>query len=567
MSRKATLLQKPLDEFHKLITVAQPKRKQINLKQNTVDRITSTLLMQMVTGKSPQYSCETLALIGEMLYTFACDILAKDNPKSALEQFITAHKRDHGEKIFKTSPTTLNQAIGNVTIKTADHIMDEASAKIEDNLRKQGLWSKDTVLALDPNHTRYYGKYVNRFHNWGHVGQKPTYFRTFKEVSFYASTPQLIMRGAVEPILPSDKRLRKLPIWVTTLQNQCIRFHDSGTRVKCIYGDREYYSSLAMAYSYLKLWVPSKNDEKGPRFVVPKKMWGDREKNKWTYLTTRDSPEIMPDRIELDYYFNKFLGNKVNSLDKKGNGTRHMVPTWSVAVFDTYGNGKELKPLSWGKKEALRIQAKLQSASKDLKDAESAFSTFIKKHNLTNAKVPSYKGKKRSIFNSIDEKLLYFGCWKAKASLKFWQKKKFDLTKRLIFFSVSANQEDDLKECTDELIALAGGYHERWGVESCFKDLQYKFHIKTNSRKVTARHVRFVLGALVYNAWHYYRLLRISRILKKRKKSWKPYVPGHVPNRKKYERKYGSILDAGCFTHQILRRSLISTLKRELKTI
>ncbi len=567
MSRKATLLQKPLDDIHNIITAAQPKRKHVEYKQETIDRITNILLMQMVTGKSPQYAENTLELKGEMIYAFAREILKSADPISKLKGFVRKHKKDHGKKIFKTSPTTLNQALGRISMKTADSILDGATASLEVNLRKQGLWSNEVVLALDPYHTRYFGKHVNRFHNWGSIGQKPTYFRTYKEVSLYASTPQLIMRSAVEPVLPKDKRLRNLPLWISELQHQVTILHNSGTQVKCIYADREFYSSMGMAYSYLGFWNPSVSLKKNPRLIVPKKMWGDKEEDKWTYLLTPNTPEILADHIELDYYLNKFLGSRINELDMKGNGTRYLVPTWSVAVFDTYGNGKELKPLSWGKKEALCIQAGLQEVLKSLKDAEMQYSKFIVKHNLKKASILSYKGKKRSIFSTIAEKILYLGCWKAKASVKYWEKKKADLSKRLIFFSVSARPDDYPNDCAEELVALATGYHERWGVESGFKDIKYKFQIKTNSRKPTARHVRFVIGALVYNAWHYYRLLRIARIMKKRKKKWKPYEVGHVPTRKKYEREYGSVLDAGCFTHLLLKQSLVSTLKRELAKI
>jgi hypothetical protein len=567
MSRKATLIQKPLDDIQNLITADQPKRKHLKFKLNTVDQITNSLLMQMVTSKSVQYSNQTLELMGEILYHFGKDIASHSDPLKALNSFLDNHRKDHCRNMFKTSPTTLNKTLNNISPKTADNALNIATAKIEENLKKQGLWAKETILAFDPNHTRYFGNRVNRFHNWGSVGQKPTYYRTFKEVAVYASTPQLILSGSIEPVLRSDKRLRGLPVWLIDLQSQVTKFHAAGTNAKCIYGDREFYSSLAMAYSYLGLWDPTNGVEGNPRFIVPKKMWGDKELDKFSYLLDSNSPEIKLDFVELDYYYNKFFGTRVDELERKGNGTRYLVPTWSVAVFDTYGNGKKHKSLEWGKKEATRIHKKIQDAEKNKVASESQYSTFIKQHNLTKSKVPTYRGKKRSIFNSELEKELYMACWAAHNSLKYWESKKTDLCKRLIFFSISARPGDCPEKLEKEFEKLAEGYHERWGVESAFKDIQYKFHIKTNSRKPNARHIRFVLSALIYNAWHYYRLLRISRILKRKRKKWKPYHSGILPRRKKYERKYGLILDAGCFTHQILKQSLLTTLRFDLAII
>jgi len=167
----------------------------------------------------------------------------------------------------------------------------------------------------------------------------------------------------------------------------------------------------------------------------------------------------------------------------------------------------------------------------------------------------------------LDEKVLYHACWKAKNQLKYWKDKKAKLCKRVMFFSVSSRENDVENEVVEEICGLVKGYHERWGVESAFKDVKYKFYLKTNCRKASGRHVRFIFSALVYNAWHYYRLIRCARLLKRKRKKWKPFRGNIIPKRKKYERDHGSILVAGRFFHQLLGISLKSTMRRVLAKI
>ena len=567
MSKKASVLLKPLDHIHKLLTTRQPKTKYIEHQPESVDRMTNLILTQMITSKSPQYGNETLKLFGEILYEFSSILLKNDQPLTLLKEFQATHKKDHGQGLFTISATTLNQTLGKIRPSTADTVLSEATTDIEYNLRKQGLWTSEQILALDPSHTRFYGKHVNRFHNWGSIGQKPLYLRTFKEVAVYASTPQLIMGGAIEPVLPKNKSQREFPIWMTEVQNQVLHLHETKNRVKCIYGDREYYSSLAMIYSYFGLWNLAVPPDANPRFVVPKKMWGDKEGDKWSYLLIPDSPEILKGQIELDYYFNKFIGEPLKVLQRKPNQTRYLIPTWIMAVFDTYGNGKELRTLDWGKNEARRLEARLQEARHTLKAAESEYGQYLLTHPATHGKIPTYRGMKKRKFQNTVEEQLYLACWSANNSCRYWETQKTNLSKRLIFFMVSSRPNERPERCLEEIRALVQGYHERWGVESCFKDIKYKFLIKTNSRKPSDRHVRFVLSALVYNAWHYYRLLRIARISRKRRKKWKPYWAGKLIRRKKYERKQSTLLDAGSFTHSLLRLSLLLTLQRVITKI
>ncbi len=564
MTKKSFILQKPLDTIHDLITAKQSKCVYKDLQPLTVDKITNTLLTQMITGKSVAFAQQTLQLVGNILYRFSKEILQKSDPKRALESFIGQYKKDQGRSIFSTSATTMNTCLNRIRSKTADQSLSKMNNSIQTNLKKQGLWSRSTLLAVDPSHTLYYGKYINRHINWGTVGQKPIYKRTYKEVAVYATTSQLITNASMEPVLPSDKWKRSLPVWIQQVQKQILAFNDQGTTTKGIYGDREYYSSLGMAYSRLGLWDASRHVDQNPRLIVPKKIWGNRELTKWDFLRSPKSKVMTQNFIELDYYMQQFLGNHVHALKKNKTKTRFHVPTWSYAVFDAYGNGKKVQSLQWGKMEARRIQKKLRGAQYNLKIKEKDYVHYLRKQPNRKCEPPSYKGRKRRIFKFGAEKTLYQACWNAKSRLKYWKSKKSKLCKRLMFFSVSSRENDKENDVVEEIYHLVRGYHERWGVESAFKDVKYKFFLKTNSRKASGRHVRFVLSALVYNSWHYYRLLRIARVIKQKKKKWKPYGSHSIPKRKKYERDYGSVLQASRYIHQLLGISLKLTMKRAL---
>jgi len=564
MTKKSFILQKPLDAIHDLITAKQSKCVYKDLRPLTVDRITNTLLTQMITGKSAPFAQQTLQMVGNILYQFSKELLQRNEPDRALKSFVDQNKKDHGRSIFSTSATTMNTCINRIRSKTADHSLSKVNSSIQTNLKKQGLWSKSTLLAVDPSHTLYYGKYVNRHINWGTVGQKPIYKRTYKEVAVYATTSQLITNASMEPILPSDKWKRSLPVWIQQVQKQILAFKNQGTTTKGIYGDREYYSSLGMAYSRLGLWDASCLVIQNPRLIVPKKIWGNRELTKWDYLKSPKSKIMTQDFIELDYYMQRFIGNHVHRLKKNRTKTRFHVPTWSYAIFDAYGNGKKVQSLQWGKLEALRIQKKLREAQHNLKIKEKDYVNYLRKQPNRKCASPSYKGTKRRIFKYNIDKTLYQACWKAKRRVKYWESKKTQLCKRLMFFSVSSRESDREQDIMEEIHHLVWGYHERWGVESAFKDVKYKFFLKTNSRKASGRHVRFIFSALVYNSWHYYRLLRIARVIKQKKKKWKPYGSHVIPKRKKYERDHGSVLQASRYIHQLLEISLKITMKRAL---
>ena len=562
MTTKSTPLQKPLDCIQALLTVKQSKRARIHSKPETIDRITNTILMQMITGDSPGKANETLELMGELLFDFTTQILKSPSPLKTLEHFKSINQQDKGKKIFTASPTTVNRHIGNITKKTADSILHEGVKDISNNLKKQGLWSSSTLCAIDPNHQLYRGKYINGQINWGTVGQKPMYKRAFKEVAIYATTSQMVTNVTTEPILPNDKWKRPLPGWIQQIQQFIVDMKAQGTKVRGIIGDREYYSSIGNAFSYLGLWDASCPSVDNPRLITPRKIWGDRDQTKWDYLITPDSTPIIEDTIELDYYFQKFLGSYVHHLPKNKSGTRFYVPVAQVAVFDAYGNGKKIKSLEWGKKRAIEITQKIQDAKTYLQHQEEAFLKYISQFKNREHKKPSYHGARRRKFNNSREKILYNACYSAHDRIKFWKKEKEKLSRRVMFFTVSLRECEDLETIHEEVTLLVRGYRERWGVESLFKDVHYSFRVKTNSRRGTGRHVRFILSALVYNAWHYYRLTRLARIIKRKRRKWKPFYGSIVPFRKKIERKYAPLLSAGGFLHLLLGCSLKICMKR-----
>jgi hypothetical protein len=558
----ADQLQKGLESILHVLTAKRTKRAQPNNTKSTSDKIAGTILIQMLAHCSDEVASDMLGMIGEMIYLFANELSKTDNVFETLHDFLVKNNADKGNSLFTIAPSTLDANINSISTQDIDAALSNQINSIQGQLRKQGLWSKEVAIIIDPTDTFYRGKYRNQCYTFGIVGQKSTYKRAFKEVTVFTNPAQLMVGSKMARVIPENFKDRDLPLWIGLTQARIADLADQGTATKVILGDREYYSSLGMAFSYFGLWLPDKSPQASPRMVVPKKIWDDSVENKWEFLLDDSKPIIQREMMGLDHYQRKFLGDAVNRLPFSGNGTKQEVPVASVAAFDVYGNGHRIESLDWGRKQAKQIESHIQKAESELKLLEETYRKYIEKLGTKEFNLPKYKGKRRRIFKDPIEGFHYHESCNCFDKLQTWKNKKQELAKRLMFFRVS------LRENEATLPSLVQQYHERWGIENCFKDLKYKFLIHTNSRKPTARHVRFILSSMVYNAWHFRRLTRIANILKKSKPGWKPFDCDLLPKRRKFEAEYPRILTAQGFLIEELGKSLqiqiekIFTLKK-----
>ncbi len=562
-----TSLQKGLGSIQHLISTKRIKRKQPQNSPMTLIKMNNTLLMQMYTRGSPQKAEGLLGEAGKLVYDFAKEILKCNAPKDALTEFVKIHKHDHGRKLFTVSPSTLTNNLQTIRQKDADLALSKQIVAIQANLQKQGLWSSTDIVSVDPTDTYYRGKYRNQYHNWGITGQKPTYKRCYKELTTFSSPNQFITGSTIAPVLSKDKKSRSLPLWISQIQGLLRDSIANNQNVPLIMGDREYYSSLGMAFSYFGLWLPENRLEENPRLLCPTKHWGNNALKKWEFLLNRNSPKISVHSMEIEHYQAKFLGGAIHRLPQTLRKTRFLIPVARVAVFDAYGNGHRIESLDWGRNEAYKIKNQIRKAQTHLHVMETKYLQFQQQKSKKSPQLPKYKGAGRRVFKDKREKIFYQKCMDAHEGLQRVLKKKTNLLKRLMFFTLSLRENESIVGKEEEFLTLIRYYHQRWGIECAFKDLRGKFWLRTNSRKPSARHVRYILGCMMYNAWHYRRLMRIGRVAKQSEASWKPYDDQFVPFRKKYERQFRPILTAQGFILEEMKKSLRICVKQAVTCI
>lgn len=530
----------------------------------------------MMAKESPETAQIWLELIGQILYAFINAILLdKTNPMTVLETIISTYKADQGASLFSVSATTLNNDLTSYPKHDADRLLSSQVDQIEGKLRKEGLWSRDIMVAIDPSDIIYRGKYHNQYTPWGYCGQKDTYRRGFKEIMHYVNPGALIAASTQASVITPLRCDRDLPLWIAQCQGLIQEERSRGTTVRLFEGDREFYSALGFAFSRYGLWNPNVVLTDNPRFLVPMKM-GESTEIKWAFLLNPKSPIVEETEISLDFYQEKFLESVLAKLPANQKGTKHLVPTASVAVFDAYPNRHTQQTMEWANVQAKTIELKLTELTASLAEAEQDFCEYLEqiqqykwkkgKRGSSTRKIspPTYIGKRRTVFKDLEEKNLYKKCCQIYDRIQEWQDRKTNLCKRLMFFMISLYEGDSIQGKEAEFTRLVKEYHERWAIENGFKAIKYQFYIKTNSRSACGRHARWIMSCMVYNAWHYWRLIRVARNKKKTDPKWKPFDRSlNPPIRKKYERKFHPILSAQGY----LVEELTSVLKKCIKIL
>lgn len=553
------------------------KKKTPNHHPETIEKEISLLLIQMMAKESPETAQAWLELIGTIVYTFIDGLDSQSDHGIALIQtIIDKYHSDKGASLFSVSATTVNQDLCQFPKKDADLILSKQVDQIEGKLRKEGLWASNELVAIDPSDIIYRGKYHNQYTPWAYCGQKDLCKRSFKENMMYLSPGALIGSSKQALVQIPTRSERDLPPWIIQAQQLFQEERARGTKIRLFEGDREFYSALGFAFSRFGLWDSTLTIDENPRFLCPMKIWDDSVEKKWEFLLNPSPPIVEKSDISIDYYHEKFLGSFLNHLLGNKKGTKHMVPTATVAVFDAYPNKHGRYSIDWAQGQAKKIAIKLTSLPKELKVAEKDFMDYIKekeqykwkkgkkKASVRVIALPTYKGKRRTVFKDADERKLYHLCCQLHDRIQHWEGQKTKLCKRLMFFMLSLYENEKIEGKSDLFTNLILEYHERWAIEIGFKAIKYQFYLKTNSRSACGRHVRWIISCLTYNAWHYWRLIRAARHFKKIDPNWKPFEETlNPPIRKKYERQMHPLLTAQGY----LLEELKGVLKNGIKSI
>lgn len=549
-------LQKGLGCCLEVLTIEVPKRKRVNLPPVTGPKLMNVILTQMMTKYSAPGASEVLECIEDTLITFCKAVLEQPDPTRTLESIVEVYGRENSPAMLSTSPPTLSKYLDRCSIHHGQTLLTNQVHRIQGLLRKKGLWPGKVHLSLDPTDEPYHGKYHNQYTNWGLVGQQNTYRRVFKGLGIYLNPPQLLATYVPVPIKTQDPARREVPAWILEARRVITDLHAVHTAVPLITYDRGFYSAFAMALAHVGEIVPELPLEENPRLFCPKKFWEDVVAYKWRFLLDPEAPVVKEEPMQLTYYDERLLGTHVTVFPRNEKGDHRLVPTWTVAGFDVYSEKKKPKSLDWARREASRVNEGIRAAIEAKRAAEEEFRRYTREVLGVERKMPAYRGPGRTKFKFSGERKRYRACKLAHARLQRWREKKTALCKRLALFTASKRRGERVTGDDPVFTSLVRQYRERWGIENGFKSVKADFHVRTNSRKTTARHIRFILGALFFNAWHYRRLTRVARHVKKKRSRWKPFDRSSPPLRKKFERDHGPTLSARGFLLEELGESL-----------
>jgi hypothetical protein len=554
-------LQKGLECIKTLLEAHAPKRVAVAHESGTVDRMATAVLVAMLTRGSLDEVQSLLGLIGEIAYAVCKRLNQAQDPLAALRGFLAWFEADAGRSLFTAGRATLEAALRAIPVQLADDMLSAQCARIQGLEARQGTWPREHVLAIDPCHVKTRTKYHNQYTPWGFSGQKQQPQRGHEEAGIYLTGPQLFYKTRVNVVQPVDRKRRPLPAWLGDVQETARELRGAGTPVALVLGDREFYTSLGMAFAHLGLLDPGAPPGAGPRMLVPTKMYGDDAREKWRFLLDPAAPAVAVGTMELVPDQCRFLGPLASQFPFNRARTRRLVPVARVAAFDEYGNGRTPRPLAWARERAQDLRAQLDELGESLRQAERKYLRYCTNKMGRDAKLPSYRGRRRRVFKDPGEEERYRACCRAWDRLHRCQRKKGKLCQRLMFFTASLHAGEAIAGNEAEFLALAPHYHARWGVESGFEMRKGYFLVRTRSRKATVRHACTILSYLVYNAWHYRRVSRVARDRKVLDATWKPFDGSFPPRRVRFERDPAPVLSAHGFLVEELRRSLLDQIK------
>jgi DNA-binding transcriptional ArsR family regulator len=556
-------LQKGLGCGANLLTRHVPKRPNPSFHPGTVSKLLDTVIMQMAARCSAGVAGDILSIFQEVICLFLQGILALPDPLAGLIEVSRALSHNDTSSIFGVSPPTLSAHLDRFPVKEADLVLRDQLDIIQVQMRKQGTWPAEVMLAADPTDVAYRGRFHNQYTTYGRVGNQPTWKRGFKEFGIYACPTQLQVGFA--PVQVGGNGGSGTPAWVGNVASAVKWVTTTGSTVPVVALDREFYSALSFGVARAGLLAPGLAASDQPRLLCPTKFWHSNGNPKWEFLTGGDSADVVETTLKLGAREAMRLGPAGECLKSKDGA--YLVPVAIIAGFDTYPGKHAPKTLAWARDEARHADAQLRAAQAALVKARRAHETYTKEVLQVKRGLPGGKGRKRQSFADDEEATRYWAYLDARGAVTKWEGKKGRLMKRLTFFTASMREGEHVTGHESQFRDLIRQYREHWNIENGYKSQKHHFRMRTNNRKTTARHMRGVLGAMFYNAWHYRRLSRAARVAKKSEPGWKPFDPSAPLIRKKWEREIRPALSAQGFLLEELKVSLQVSIKQFLAQI
>ena len=510
MKTKTDFPNKPFEMITSFLTLPRKKERQPSSDKYLADKASLTLITQILGHSSSSQARKISETLGNLVYTTLNEFSKEKHLQLAISKFLNTHRSRKGRKIFTISEPSLKRYTDTLRPQILDRYLDRQVDKLSQKSAKLGFNRKEIALAIDPTVKEYKGKFPNQCQPKGYVGQQAIYGKAYSEQAIYDSTNQYIVSTTPKKASGSKYKRNYKPHWISELQSQIDHAISRNQSIKVIYGDREYYSGIGNAMAYLSWQNPVLNAQNSPRLCVPRKLYNKIQIKK-DFLLDPTSSQVFKESIELNYYHQGCLSSALNQFHSNRKNTRYQIPIWVVATFDAYSNRKKKRNLNWARNKTQNYQNSINQATKKLNQAITIYDRFCKSlPREYKGKKTKFRGKRRRVFKFPAEKPLYQDCCKWWDAIKRWKSKLLNLLKRLMFFVVSHKPTDCPKPPIEELIEISEGYHQRWGVESAFRSVKGYFWIPCQKRSLQARHARFILSCVLFNAWHYSRISRFK---------------------------------------------------------
>ncbi|OLS15560.1 MAG: hypothetical protein RBG13Loki_0809 [Promethearchaeota archaeon CR_4] len=193
-------LQKGLGCGANLLSRPVSKRPNPRFQPGTGPKLLNTIVVQMVAKLSAGASQQLLDLFQFGLRVYSKAILVMPDPIATLTEVTQLLSSEDAPSMFSVSPPTLSAHLDRFPVAEADAAFREHLEAIEAQMRKQGTWPGEFMLAADPTDVVYRGRFRNQYTSYGRTGNQPTWKRGFKEFGIYACPSQLQVGFAPLPV-------------------------------------------------------------------------------------------------------------------------------------------------------------------------------------------------------------------------------------------------------------------------------------------------------------------------------------------------------------------------------
>ena len=308
-----------------------------------------------------------------------------------------------------------------------------------------------------------------------------------------------------------------------------VALEEAGFIVDVILADRGYFEGIGFAYAGLNCWNHGKGVINPPKLMTPQQFSGkyDGKRDfKWTWLTHLKLSPIQEYQMKFHYQDRHLIPDIDHKLPRTDSRDGFLVRTIRVISFDL--NKKHgAKTREWACKEALKIENRLKSGQKTVKEKENLFKKEyerVQKKPLKKSPTFPKSGLKQRKYKNETLEQAYQDLRRANDALNQVKAAKTKLINRVFVSIISIPPQNSLRSIKAEYLALPQLYALRWRIENAFKALKSDFYIPCASdRSIQVLYFRTVAITLL-NEYSYSRILHYRLTLRQKEIMWPEMV-------------------------------------------